>query len=260
MAKKNRDNMDKLLGDIGALDLSQGVISSDNSDTETLQNELAKKERQIEHLQQQLEGATSGTITPVDGKWQFGNFSLTQIGIATLGEVTEEDADTLVRALLKIETAIQFWLGDMVSFWIPDTNDNQALGKAYETFAERFGVENVTTLRDYAYVCRSVPLSVRTDDLKFSHHKLVAGLKHEDGSPDVEAQRYWLKQASENNWSVSALRDAMREDSKPSKATVFDNWFKHGVKNLATDYGKMKAHERKKIAAQIYDIIKADLD
>lgn len=74
-----------------------------------------------------------------------------------------------------------------------------------ETYTEpaRITGHDPKTLRNYAWVARSVDLSLRRDNLTFSHHELVASL-----TPDE--QRRWLDVASENRMSVDDLRLALR--------------------------------------------------
>lgn len=59
------------------------------------------------------------------------------------------------------------------------------------------------SLRNYAWVASRVQLSLRRDNLSYSHHELVAALE-----PDQ--QERWLRFASENRLSVEDLRMALR--------------------------------------------------
>jgi hypothetical protein len=65
------------------------------------------------------------------------------------------------------------------------------------------------TLRNYAWVARSVPLSRRRDTLSFQHHAEVASL------PDVE-QELWLGRAERLRWSRNQLRRELAE--RPAEA------------------------------------------
>lgn len=59
------------------------------------------------------------------------------------------------------------------------------------------------TLRNYAWVARSFPLSRRRDTLSFGHHAEVARLTEPE-------QDYWLSKAETLSWSRNRLRSEVR--------------------------------------------------
>jgi hypothetical protein len=59
------------------------------------------------------------------------------------------------------------------------------------------------TLRNYAWVARSFPLSRRRDTLSFGHHAEVAALAEPE-------QNFWLRKAEELSWSRNRLRRELR--------------------------------------------------
>jgi N6-adenosine-specific RNA methylase IME4 len=65
------------------------------------------------------------------------------------------------------------------------------------------------TLYNYGSVATLVKPYVRTEDLPFEHHKLIAPL-HEQ----PKEQKMWLKRAKDNRWPASQLREAMKEAYK----------------------------------------------
>ena len=82
-------------------------------------------------------------------------------------------------------------------------------GDKYTEACERFGREK-QSLKNYKWVAGSVELSVRTDNLSWEHHKLVAPLT-------PAAQKKWLKKAEKEGWSVSELRKAIRDAQRTAE-------------------------------------------
>jgi hypothetical protein len=69
--------------------------------------------------------------------------------------------------------------------------------------AEELTGLGVRTLRNYASVCRRVPLSRRRDVLTFGHHDSVAALEPEE-------QERWLAAAEAESWSLALLREQVQ--------------------------------------------------
>lgn len=137
-----------------------------------------------------------GALIPVgDGALQMGGYRLTRVGLVAEEGATVETWQQLGGLLFSLEGAIQWLIGD----WI--INGEFQWGQTYDEMERISGRENAT-LRDYVYVASNVQLSVRTDKLSFSHHKLVA-------SRTEENQCEWLVWAIENKISVAKMRDAM---------------------------------------------------
>ena len=149
----------------------------------------------------------AGAIVPAaDGTIAIGKFKLTAIGIEISEGITEEEADALGDFLMQVEESRQWWLGDWANSYI-DLDANQYEASAvYKRLSERFGI-SAKTLKDYAYVCRNVPASVRTDGLSFSHHKLVVG------RDDMQELLQW---AVDEGASVKALRERIKEIDAPT--------------------------------------------
>jgi hypothetical protein len=57
--------------------------------------------------------------------------------------------------------------------------------------------------KNYAWVARSIPPTMRIDSLTFSHHQLVASLSPAE-------QRKWLRRADTDHWSVAELTRQLR--------------------------------------------------
>lgn len=139
------------------------------------------------------------------GALDLGNFRLTRTGLEIEGVVTEEQWRNLGSLIGRIDTSVQWLLGDWMAY------GERTWGKTYEQVAELTGYE-IQTLRDYAWVARRVDLSSRKDKLSFKHHKLVAHLD------DPGLQRQWLDYALDNYLSVSQMQAAI-EGNPPALST-----------------------------------------
>lgn len=112
------------------------------------------------------------------------------------------------RALCEINQCSQWWVGDWVNCGERTYQKNKEalsfFGK--EILGDQFGYA-LKTIKDYAYVCRSVLPSMRIDGLSFGHHQVVAPLCGED-------QAKWLRAALAGDngfkWTVGKLREAIR--------------------------------------------------
>lgn len=131
-----------------------------------------------------------------DGSMAFRGFRLDSIGLAIEPSMSEQDWEDLGYILNTFDERRQWWIGD----WL--AHGELAWRKTYAWAAERFGYE-VQSLRDMAYVCKAVKVSVRTDTLSFAHHKLVA-------SSPPELQAAWLQYAAKNGLSIAILRQYTR--------------------------------------------------
>lgn len=149
-----------------------------------------------------VDAVPDGAIVPQgDNAWNLSGFYLTSTGIDIPADTTETQWTELGRALCRLGAAAQWLIGDWLAF------GDRRWGKTYEQVAELTGYE-VQSLRDMVYVVTHV--SVRTDKLSFSHHKIVAGLAPED-------QQAWLTRAIENGASSKQLIAEIRHWRKSQK-------------------------------------------
>ena len=111
-------------------------------------------------------------------------------------EMPFERWEALAEMMGRLRSANCFWIGDLLNF------GEGVYGERYAQGMEAFGLE-YRTLTNYAYVCRNVARSRRSDRLSFAHHREVAPL-------DPAEQADWLTNAAEAGWSRSQLRDALR--------------------------------------------------
>lgn len=123
-------------------------------------------------------------------------FTLTSTGLIAPETATFDDWQAVGYILRRLESGMQWLIGDWYRL------GEHKWGSMYEDAAVMLGY-SPATLRDFSYVVRNVELSVRTDNLSFGHHKLVAAME-----PDQQAG--WLRWAVENAASVSGLRAAIK--------------------------------------------------
>lgn len=128
-----------------------------------------------------------------------GHFTLTPTGLQAAEGATFEEWQQVGVILRRMDSSIQWLIGDWLNIGA------RAWGQMYEPVAEALGYD-AKTLREYAYIARSIELSIRMDNLSFAHHQLVASLE-----PD--RQRYWLQLAADSQWNRSQLRLAISQNN-----------------------------------------------
>src|SRR3954454_2728786 len=126
-------------------------------------------------------------------------------------EMTFESWLVIGRRLSRITNASPWWLGDWLIY------GRRAYGERYKAALDVTDLD-YQTLRNYAWVARSFPVSRRRDKLSFQHHAEVAAL------PEPE-QDLWLQRADAARWSKSELRRRISAErrgarSEPSPVTV----------------------------------------
>lgn len=95
-------------------------------------------------------------------------------------------------------SSLHWLLGDWLNF------GKKTYGEKYALALDQTEVE-YQLLRDCAWVCAAVPLASREESLSWTHHREVAPLAPRD-------QKRFLKLATEDRWTVSQLRRAIRAE------------------------------------------------
>lgn len=139
----------------------------------------------------------SALVTLEDGSNQLGTYIVTRLGLKS-GGLNEAEWLEFGRLLKQFDGSLQWIIGD----WLVE--GELKWGKKYE---QACALTNLAydTVKDYAYVCRNVQLSVRTDNLEFGHHKLIASM-------EPELQKQWLDYAIQERMSVARMRLAINPD------------------------------------------------
>jgi len=148
-------------------------------------------------------GLSDDLITNPKGNIEIGAYVLTPTGLTGGNDATIDDWRAVGRLLARLEGSIQWLIGD----WF--LHAESQWGKTYDDVALETGYSK-TTLKDYAYVARGVELSVRTDQLTFGHHKIVAAL-------DSDRQRELLQTAITQNLSIAQFREEVEGKKIPVK-------------------------------------------
>ncbi|MGB7341019.1 MAG: hypothetical protein WBC91_19140 [Phototrophicaceae bacterium] len=145
-----------------------------------------------------------------DGIVTLGAFRISMRGLEIQGNITQDEWWAFFDGVQKIESAIQFIIGDLANY------GEDQFQISYDEIAEKTGYKT-ETVENYAYVARNVKKDVRNEGLSFNHHYLVASL-------DTDEQRQqWLATAKDRDLSVRTLELAIniwREGGDPQR--VFD--------------------------------------
>lgn len=141
---------------------------------------------------------------------KMGAFSISMSGLQIEGRITQDEWWAFFDGVQKIESAIQFIIGDLASY------GESTFAISYQDIAEKSGYKP-ETVENYAYVARNVPQHLRNNDLSFNHHYLIASLDNDD------LKQRWLSTAKEHDLSVRNLELALniwKEGGDPQR--VFD--------------------------------------
>lgn len=134
-----------------------------------------------------------GMALDADGTIPAGSFSITRLGLVMRSGATEGDWRAAGAAIALVGEAYQWLVGD----WL--TIGEHRWGRSYQEAAAALGLE-YNTVKDWAWVAANVDLSIRTDKLPWSAHRLIASIESDDD------KRAWLAAAADNGWSVARLR------------------------------------------------------
>lgn len=99
-----------------------------------------------------------------------------------------------------------WWVGDWLRFGAAKWGERYAL-------AARITGHDTHSLENMVYVASHVHISLRRENLSWSHHFLVAALKSDE-------QAHWLDMATERRMSVNDLRIELRAAHRSAKAAT----------------------------------------
>lgn len=134
----------------------------------------------------------SAIVAASDGSIQFGDYTLTSIGLTLPDDITEDEWRKVGAVILgKFETSVSWAIGD----WAEKAH--KLWGWDYERISEESG-RPAQTLMTYASICRAYPTLIRNQDASFGHHRVVA--KFDNRAELVEY-------AVDHKWTVSQLQD-----------------------------------------------------
>lgn len=161
----------------------------------------------IAELEQQITTFQSSGEVVVNG------FQLTRLGLFIPEGASRDDWDLVGDVLFRLHDSIQLLIGDYL------VGLEREYGITYKDFAEKTG-RSIKTLRNYCYVAGNVQMSLRRDNLDYSHYMLVAGMKPKE-------QKKWLNRASEQGWSKRELEAEIKKslsNARENALTAGDDW------------------------------------
>jgi hypothetical protein len=133
-------------------------------------------------------------------------------------------------SLAKASRSLQWWIGDWLNYGVKEYGDKRTLAVDH---ASLFGIQ-AESVRNYMWVCQKVVSRLTT--LKFGHHQEVASLAPNE-------QKHWLKMADDEQWSVSDLRQAIREDGKDTTRTEDADASGFNPLRFALDFKRWATHQ-----------------
>ncbi len=203
-----------------------------------LEQENAQLREEIAALEQRANKNLA--LLSGNGEVQIGVYRITPLGLQRDSDDDNRDDWAEVGFLLKLfNDALQLLIGD----WINES-DNFEYGITYKKFSEQFNVDE-STIRDWVWVARATELSLRKDNLLYSHYKELARLKN-----DAQRRQVALL-AGEEGWSVRKLREhvsaLLNANKHPLKPSYVDVVHKH----LSAIEREVPKDQRAQIAAML---------
>jgi N6-adenosine-specific RNA methylase IME4 len=145
-------------------------------------------------------GTTAMQYMPSTGQLAFQHFTLTPVGLEITGKPTVPEWEECGTFLRRAEGAVQWWIGDWINY------GEWAYGDKYRHATEMTGFD-YQTLRNSAWVARSIDVSLRRDNISYSIYKELAVL-------NAERQRYWLARVIDEGLTVAQLRAELRLEQR----------------------------------------------
>jgi hypothetical protein len=120
--------------------------------------------------------------------------SVSRLGMCINGNLSVEEWQELAVSIGELATSIAFIVGDWLVygqnlFGKDGYPDKKVDHPSYQLAPKATGLD-LSTLQNYAYVSRSVPYSVRSEQLSWEHHRLLAKL------PDADMQD-WIRKCED---------------------------------------------------------------
>jgi hypothetical protein len=143
------------------------------------------------------------------GEVKGGISSISTIAWVPQQELDQQGWASAGRRLGAIGRGSQWWVGDWIRY------GTARWGERYVE-AARITNYDVHTLRNMAYVASRFKLSLRRDNLTWSHHALLAALT-------TDEQKRWLDRASKERLSVADLRMELRSMQRGAQESRSDD-------------------------------------
>ena len=137
--------------------------------------------------------------------------SVSRLGMRFNGNLSVEEWQDLAVSIGELATSIAFIVGDWLVygqnlFGKDGYPDKKVDHPSYQLALKATGLD-LSTLQNYAYVSRSIPYSLRSEQLSWEHHRLLAKL------PDADMQNWIRKcedeEAAGHRMSTRRLRKSL---------------------------------------------------
>lgn len=126
-----------------------------------------------------------------------------------------------------IQGSIQFWVGDWLRY------GEREYGEKYTQAVNATGYKE-KTLRNAVFVAENVPMSLRRDNLTFTHHAQVASLSRSQ-------QKYWLDKAESEGLTVHQLRQSMEVSKTVRTSKKERQELKQHIEHAMTQIQELKS-------------------
>jgi hypothetical protein len=124
--------------------------------------------------------------------------NISPVGLQFTGELTLDEWKSLAPALGQAARSVSFVIGDWLvygdSLFGTDGPPTKRVPSQLYDFASQHTGIDIPTLQNFAYVSRNVPYPLRTEQLSWEHHRLIAKL------PEPE-QASWIETCISENQS-----------------------------------------------------------
>jgi hypothetical protein len=168
---------------------------------------------------------------------EFDFYTVTEHGIEFKREIPQEQWLHVVEQLTKmfesshrLHIRVMFLLGDALTF------GEAAYGEEYAQaidMTRKVMQLSEKSIKNAAWICASIPPSLRRETLTFAHHEAVAAL-------DEEEQREFLNQAESENLTVSGLKKVIKSRHPTTKRGKV----RKGTADLKSEEGLLIAAEK----------------
>lgn len=149
-----------------------------------------------------------------DGAMVYKRFVITAKGLEIPDGLAPDEWQDVGYVIKGLDSSIAWAIGDWaiaaMELW----------GLTASQIAKMFEYET-TTIESYISVCRSVRGLIRNQASTFGHARLVATL-------DEDQQQAWLFAASQSNWTVARMREAMHPKSNETPVPEAKQAAKYG--------------------------------
>jgi hypothetical protein len=201
---------------------------------------IADLQSEIEILKTQQGASPTALIPGADGSRMLGRFRLTRNALVIPDDVTKDEMIIMGDLLRQMYGGQQFWMGDYANKF------HDGYGEMYVHLAEYFGIEE-STLRNWAWVCRKINLSLRRDNLSFSLHYEVAGLPKILKGREAELLQY----AADHNLSHRDFKAYLKKllprkvNKTPAATRLFDKDQMPSIADLRAIYKEARTGDKR---------------